>query len=670
MCTVKIKKKIEIENKDILTFDQPKISDYKCFTYYDNDQFHHKIFNELGKISKNIYNLSIYSIQIFNLFKIKLYENLYNELKKNNKINTSEFVKNKLIEYFELYSSIKDKLQNNNSYIYKFIINYITTNKIIIKNSNYENTKNYLFNILKKDVNIYLDGNNNYLLFDNIIIRIINSLYIKNHKIIEDEMLAHKKYSFNDDEIIQTIKDKKIMDFTINTSYKEKIENELKIELKSDQNYIGRLVYAKLDNNHHKLETTMICSIITKAYQSYTSFYALRNKGIKANQPKFLKKNDLYNLIYAYSKTNKLDQNNINAYTSTFMAKHFDEIFGSNFIKLSNNKYIDCKYLLNTNSKKILKKDNYIYKDKYVSKDNKNIIDSRYVKIYIPDKLKKYNIKVIEIVFENESIKICISYENNEKIDEKKIQIQSDESISIDMGVKNLMTIYDPTGTQKIIDGKYISSINIFYNKKIGDMQSVNNNIMVNKLNLKRKNTINNYFNLIAKWIATEYHHKKLIIIGYNKEWKQNSNLWGKNTNMIFNKIPYCKLIDKIKNKFIQQDKIVLTNEESYTSICDALSLEEICKHKNYLGNRTERGLFVSAKNKKINADINGAMNIMRKIFKNMKEIKGKKLCSPERINIFRDVINQRIRCNSGTTTSVVIGKNIDSLTVFNTFSH
>ena len=85
-----------------------------------------------------------------------------------------------------------------------------------------------------------------------------------------------------------------------------------------------------------------------------------------------------------------------------------------------------------------------------------------------------------------------------------------------------------------------------------------------------------------------------------------------------------------MKDKF--GDKIVL-NEESYTSKCDSLSLEEICKHEHYMGNRIRRGLFSSGKGKLINADLNGAINIMRKVIP-MRNIKGKNLMNPERLRI------------------------------------
>ena len=58
---------------------------------------------------------------------------------------------------------------------------------------------------------------------------------------------------------------------------------------------------------------------------------------------------------------------------------------------------------------------------------------------------------------------------------------------------------------------------------------------------------------------------------------------------------------------------------EAYTSKCDALMGEKVCKQKEYLGRRKNRVLYVSGNGKAINADINGAINIMRKYCENKK---------------------------------------------------
>jgi putative transposase len=249
-------------------------------------------------------------------------------------------------------------------------------------------------------------------------------------------------------------------------------------------------------------------------------------------------------------------------------------------------------------------------------------------------------INIIEIKFINDCIKICYSYENNKSIDNSNLVIDYEKSISIDLGVKNLMVIHDPTSTQHIVKGNMLISTNFHYNKLIGDAQKHANWKEVKRLNFKRSNIINNFFNQTVKWMSDKYSNKSMIVIGYNKGWKTGINI-GRLNNFKFYKIPYCQLINKIKEKFTNMGIVVHLIEESYTSKCDSLAYEEICKHDEYLGKRSKRGLFESSNDVLINADLNGAINIMRKVFDITKVI-GEKIFNPITINIFREA-RQRI---------------------------
>ena len=127
---------------------------------------------------------------------------------------------------------------------------------------------------------------------------------------------------------------------------------------------------------------------------------------------------------------------------------------------------------------------------------------------------------------------------------------------------------------------------------------------------------------------------KKKIIIGYNEGWKTKINI-GRRNNRTFYGIPYRKLINKLKDKLNRKEECVVVTEESYTSKCDALALEKVCKHRNYSGSRIRRGLFRSGNGQLINADVNGAINIMRKYFERndeeITEITGQ-IFSPKKI--------------------------------------
>ena len=106
------------------------------------------------------------------------------------------------------------------------------------------------------------------------------------------------------------------------------------------------------------------------------------------------------------------------------------------------------------------------------------------------------------------------------------------------------------------------------------------------------------------------------VIVGKNDCWKQDIKI-GKRNNQTFVQIPHARLIDMLRYKLNLVGIELITVEESYTSKCSALDYEEVQKHDHYAGRRVKRGLFKTSKGILVNADINGAMNIMRKVFPN-----------------------------------------------------
>ena len=105
-------------------------------------------------------------------------------------------------------------------------------------------------------------------------------------------------------------------------------------------------------------------------------------------------------------------------------------------------------------------------------------------------------------------------------------------------------------------------------------------------------------------------------MLGYNPTWKQEINL-GKKNNQNFLYIPYLKFIQKLTVKLESFEIKLIVQEESYTSKCSFLDKEEIKEHKNYVGKRIKRGLFLTKDGKYINSDCNGAANILKKVIGN-----------------------------------------------------
>jgi IS605 OrfB family transposase len=189
-----------------------------------------------------------------------------------------------------------------------------------------------------------------------------------------------------------------------------------------------------------------------------------------------------------------------------------------------------------------------------------------------------------------------------------------------------------------------MKSYNQWFNKKkaklmffVGNKGTSNK---LEKLNNKRNFWIEDKNHKISRFIINYCikHNIGTIIIGKNKQWKNGINL-GKKNNQKFVELPHAKLIDKITYKAnLVGIKVELT-EESYTSKCDALALETIQKQESYLGKRVKRGLFKSSVGKIINADINGAINIARKVigdsFEIQKVVNSGQVFCPKTINIF-----------------------------------
>ena len=130
----------------------------------------------------------------------------------------------------------------------------------------------------------------------------------------------------------------------------------------------------------------------------------------------------------------------------------------------------------------------------------------------------------------------------------------------------------------------------------------------------------------------------KTIVVGKNKDWKRNVDI-GKKNNQQFVQMPHERFIEKLKYKAEEVGIVVLEQEESYTSKCDALALESVKKHETYSGRRVATKVFVSKKDTKdrklINADLNGAINILRK------NIGGEGLCiDPDMVNLNIKVID------------------------------
>lgn len=247
------------------------------------------------------------------------------------------------------------------------------------------------------------------------------------------------------------------------------------------------------------------------------------------------------------------------------------------------------------------------------------IVSPRDLKLVIPT--RREDVKQVRIVPKLNHYVIEVVYEVQEEELRTGVVIGA-----IDLGLNNIATIV--TNDKKnplIVSGKKLKSINQYYNKNISESKSklpreVYTSKNIEKLWTKRANKIDYETHKISKYIVELMDERKVskLVIGNNGGWKQGINL-GKRNNQNFVYIPYKKIIDQIIYKCQMKGIEVIVREESYTSKASFLdydyipTIKEDDKVKDFSGERIKRGLYRTNKGKKINADVNGAYNIMAK---------------------------------------------------------
>ena len=243
----------------------------------------------------------------------------------------------------------------------------------------------------------------------------------------------------------------------------------------------------------------------------------------------------------------------------------------------------------------------FIIKPKFIDKEN--FVSFQQVRL-IPHK----NRIVAEVVY---------------NIDVPEIKEDNQRYIGIDIGVNNLATVCNSISDKAfIINGKPLKSINQYYNRQISHYREISKRMnkadyskRMDTLTEKRNSKIDDYLHKASRYIINYCVKNNIhtIVVGKNKEWKQNSKL-SKKVNQNFVQIPFARLIEMIQYKAEEKGIAVILTEESYTSGTSFIDNEEPVKENYNKARRIFRGLFVSNNGVKINADLNGAYQILKKV--------------------------------------------------------
>ncbi|MDQ6418783.1 transposase [Paenibacillus sp. LHD-117] len=258
--------------------------------------------------------------------------------------------------------------------------------------------------------------------------------------------------------------------------------------------------------------------------------------------------------------------------------------------------------------------------------------DSKLMQVRV---IPSYGRYVVELVFAYQKAMKKATQENVMSVN------HSDLLMAIDLGVNNLATIVTTTGSKPVVvKGGIVKSINQYYNKMKAYYTSLlrmdktpgkgtHTSRRLERMHLKRHRRIKDLFHKASFRIVKLAVEEQIdtIVIGHNDGWKQGASI-GRRNNQSFCHIPHRMLIKMIQYKAAEQGITVVLTEEAYTSKASFLDHDPLEALRSFSrlgelsmqlfsGRRIYRGLYKSAKGL-IHADVNGAANIMRKVFPNV----------------------------------------------------
>ena len=342
-------------------------------------------------------------------------------------------------------------------------------------------------------------------------------------------------------------------------------------------NYNKNNSLLKSSENYKTLNSNMSQQILKEVDGSFKSFFSLlkkKNKGqynVKVKLPSYLSKNSFTTLVIGFVRLN--EDTLVIPYSNSFKKKH------------------------------------------------------KKISIKIPPILLDKKIKEIRIIpkFNARFFEAQYTYE----VQEEQRNLDKNHALAIDFGINNLATCVTSKGRSFIIDGKKLKSINQWFNKENARLQSIKDKQKYGKkptlrqkyLYSSRNNKVNDYMSKTARKIINYCLENNIgiLICGYNETFQRNSNI-GKANNQTFVNIPFGKLREKLEYLCKLYSLRFVEQEESYTSKSSFFDMDILPKFEedkpqtySFLGKRIKRGVYQTSKGYIFNADINGALNILRK---------------------------------------------------------
>lgn len=249
------------------------------------------------------------------------------------------------------------------------------------------------------------------------------------------------------------------------------------------------------------------------------------------------------------------------------------------------------------------------------------------VEITIPPVLLDKKVKEIRIIPKADARFFEIQYTYEAECIQRNLN--KNNALAMDLGINNLVTAVSSNGRSFIIDGRKLKSINQWFNKENARLQSIKDKQHFGKkptnrqkaITRARNNKVNDYMSKVARKVIDYCIVNDIgtLVTGYNETFQRGSNI-GKQNNQNFVNIPYGQLRNKLEYLCELNDIVFVKQEESYTSKASFWDRDDIPvynadnpKEYQFSGSRIHRGLYKTAGGKTVNADVNGALNIMKK---------------------------------------------------------
>lgn len=272
-----------------------------------------------------------------------------------------------------------------------------------------------------------------------------------------------------------------------------------------------------------------LCHLSKNLYN--TVLYTIRQHWLETKNDdtiskKFLNYYDVWNIL----KVDNSDFKALEYHSAQLVIKQVEASFSSFFslLKLKS----EGKYQKKVKLPKYLDKDGYnvISFNQFKKRELKNGYVTLPKTKNLRFKVKNTNLHFINVVPKNDYIQVNFIY----KKEENELKTDNRRYMAIDLGIDNLAACTSNVMQSFIIDGKKAKHINQFYNKKMAQAKSelkVKNNKekshKTRQLTLKRNNKIDDYFHKASRHIINQAvsNDVRTIIVGHNKNWKQEVNM-------------------------------------------------------------------------------------------------------------------------------------------------